>query len=494
MKRSILLAICMFIIALLYGQSVREFQQRTLTLKEAITVARRQSVEAEMARNQLRSAYWAYRSYRAELLPEITLKSQLPSYQKKYTSYQHQDGSYTFVPSNNLGLSGSFQVVQQLWATGGQLELTSSLDYLKQIKGNEQYMSVPLSFTLRQPLFSVNEMRWKRRIEPTKYKEAKARFLTATEEVTMKCIRHFFDLLLAQDQLKSAEQNLENATRLYRVAQAKRKMGSISKNDVRQLHLSLLQSQRIVTSRRSDVRSNMFTLRSFLGLEDEISLQPLLPKDELQAEVNYADALRRAEENHATMHTLRRRQLEADYKLAKAKGNLRNIDLVASLGYSGQDRKFSSTYHQLRNNQVVQVGITIPLLDWGKRRGAVKSARSYQKLVRSQLRKERIDFNQSLFVLVEHCVTQYRQLQLAKEANQIAQQRYDTMVKAYMTGQLGTLELMDAQSSKDRARQQMIQELFYYWYYFYQLRSITLWNYQKNSSIDADIQAIISEK
>ena len=58
-----------------------------------------------------------------------------------------------------------------------------------------------------------------------RYAEAKAAFLSATEEVTMTTINYFFNLLLARENVAIAKQNLENAEKLYEVAKAKRRMG-----------------------------------------------------------------------------------------------------------------------------------------------------------------------------------------------------------------------------------------------------------------------------
>ncbi|MDQ9822364.1 hypothetical protein RFZ44_03125, partial [Acinetobacter sp. 163] len=83
-----------------------------------------------------------------------------------------------------LTLHGNLSVSQNLWLTGGTLSLNSSLDYLTQLGTShhrQQFMSVPLVLTLNQPLFSVNATKWNRRIVPVRYREAQARFLTATE-------------------------------------------------------------------------------------------------------------------------------------------------------------------------------------------------------------------------------------------------------------------------------------------------------------------------
>lgn len=48
-------------------------EERTITLSEAIAMARLQSVDAAVALNELKTAYWEYRTFRADLLPEMSL-------------------------------------------------------------------------------------------------------------------------------------------------------------------------------------------------------------------------------------------------------------------------------------------------------------------------------------------------------------------------------------------------------------------------------------
>ena len=184
-----------------------------LTLDECITMARRQSVDAAVALGELRSAYWQWRSYKADLLPEVSLQGTLPSYNKRYSSYQQADGGLSFVRNDYLGLDGALHVTQKLWPTGGTLSVESSLDYLRQTGGgmgsSNQFMSLPVAVTLSQPLFGVNRLKWDRRIEPLRYREAQARFLTATEQVAMQAISLYFGLLMAGEQVNIARQNLK---------------------------------------------------------------------------------------------------------------------------------------------------------------------------------------------------------------------------------------------------------------------------------------------
>ncbi len=464
-----------------------------ISLANAIARARSHSVDASAALNELRSAYWQYRTYRAEPLPEISFKGTIPAYSKRYSSYQESDGSYRFVPNDNLQLSGELSLSQRIWFTGGTLSLRSSLDYMRQLSGDKynNFMSIPVALTLRQPLFAANDIKWKRRIEPVRYAEARARFMSETEEVAMEAIRLFFNVLMAADKLACSRQNLDNARKLYEVAQAKRRMGQISENDLLQIELTLLQAQSDVSNDDSDLRSASFRLSSFLDFEEGTVIMPLEPERLHDVSVGYTQALDRATENNPFMHNVQRRQLEADYKVAQAKGAMREVTLFAQVGYTGADRTFGRSYRDLRDNQVVEVGVSIPLVDWGKRRAAVKVAESERELAANTLRKETLDFNSNLFILVERFNNQSEQLRLADRASEIAGRRYDTNVETFMIGRISTLDLSDSQANKDSARSKQLEELFYYWYYFYQLRSITLWDFSRNAPIDADIENLI---
>ena len=465
-----------------------------LTLEDCIVMARRQSVDAAVALGELKSAYWEWRSYKADLLPEVSLSANVPTYNKRYSTYQREDGTHSYVRNDFMEVDGSLYVSQKIWPTGGTLSVESSLDWLRQMSGEtsggkNQFMSMPIALTLSQPLFGVNSVKWNRRIEPLRYREAKASFLAETEQVAMRAISLFFNLLLANENVHIAEQNLQNAEKLYEVAKAKREMGTISQNDVLQMRLNMLNAQSSLTSTESSRKARMFELKAFLDVEEDIL--PIVPEEIPEVTLVYQDVLNHALENNAFATTMRRRQLEADYSVAYAKGNQRSVTLYAQVGYTGTASRMNEAYRDLLSKDVVQVGVSLPLLDWGKRRGQVKVAESNREIVRNQVRQQSQEFNQNLFVLTEQFNHQRQQLRIAEEADTIAQRRYHTNVETFKIGSISTLELSDAQTAKDEARQNRLAQLFNYWYYYYQLRSITLWDFERNQNINVDFDKIV---
>ncbi|MDE6018450.1 MAG: TolC family protein [Muribaculaceae bacterium] len=468
-------------------------EARTITLDEAVITARANSVDAAVALNQLRTSYWSYRTYRADLLPEVTFNATVPSYRKSYSAYQLDDGSFTFVRNNYMQMNGEISVKQCIWLTGGSLSLNTSLDWLRQLDSGtaNRFMSVPVALTLNQPIFGVNHVKWNRRIEPIRYEEAKAQFFSSSEQVALSAVGYFFDLLMAKENLGIARQNYANSKKLHEVAIAKREMGQISRNDLLQLELNLLNAESSLTDRESNYRAAMFALKSFLDIEDDEDLEPAVPDEVPAGELNYAEVLDKALANNSFSRQIRRRQLEADYEVARAKGNMRQINLFAQVGFSGTADNANEAYRLLKDNQVVELGFSIPLIDWGKRKGQVKMAENNRKVVESRIRKEQMEFNQDIFILVERYNNQHRQLEISQRADTIAAARYHTNLETFLVGKISTLDLNDSQLSKDESRQAMINQMYLYWRYYYQIRSLTLWDFAKNSGIDSDLVKII---
>jgi len=480
-----------FLLTGLYAQS--DLRTIRLTLKEAINLAQFQSVDAAVALNELKTAYWEYRTYRADQLPEVTFEGRLPDYYQRYTKYQKDDGSYNYIRDYSLGLNGELAITQNIALTGGSIALNSSLDFTRQLGNNvgNEYMSVPIGITLNQPILGVNHHKWNRRIEPVRYQEAKAAYMESVEKVTLLTINYFFNLLDASEKLVTATQNLQNAEKIYDIAVAKRGIGHISETELMRLKQSALQSKGALTEAQYDLNACMFQLRSFLGLSEEDIIEPVIPDRAPGLQMKYTQVLEKAQENNSIAKNILRTQLQADYEVAKAKGAQREINLFASIGYTGKDRTFEKSYRDLKDNQIVEVGVTIPLLDWGKRKGKVKVAESNREVVLSRTRQQQMNFNQEIFLVVEKFNNQATQLDIASEVDVLAEKRYQTSVETYLIGKISILDLNDAQNSKDAARQKHINELYLYWYYYYNIRSLTLYDFQNNRNLDADFEEII---
>lgn len=465
-------------------------QQQTLTLEEAISLAHERSVDATVALNRLKTAYWEYRTHKAEQLPEVTFKATAPSYANNYTRMQLDDGSYSYLKNDILSMSGSVVVDQNIPFTGGRVSLSSSLEYINS-NDTEEFLSVPVAVTLSQPILGVNNQKWQRRIEPVRYREARQEYVQSIEEVTLATLSYFFNLVLARENYDIAVQNHETAERLFTIAKAKREIGQISESDLMQLELSALQMKANLTKAQSELNANMFRMSSFLAIDDSVQLCPVVPDVIPSMRLSYDKVLNMAHTNNPFAENVLRRQLQSDYAVAVSKGNRRQINLYASIGNTGRNNTFDGVYDDVKNYSQIEVGLSIPLLDWGKRKGQVKVAQSNREVELSRIRQEEMSFNQNVYLLVENFNNQTEQVDISVAADRIAQQRYNTAIETFMVGQISILDLNDARQSKDYARQKYIEELYYYWSYFYNVRSTTLYDFLNNRMLEVDFETLV---
>jgi len=498
MNKYLIMKKILFVFALLISASTGLMAQDTLaiSLNEAIQRGVAVSVDGVVARNVYKSSYWGYRTYKAELLPEVTLNTTLPYYSKSYNAFQNSDGSYTFVGNDYSQIDAGVSISQNIPLTGGILSVESSFQRLQQYGngGSTRYMAIPASITLEQPIFGFNRVKWLQKIEPVKYKEAEQKLVADIEDVSNLAIEYYFNLLLGQINLEIAKQNLANSQKLYTIAEARRKIGQISENELLQLRVSLLKAEASMTDADASLSSRMFQLRSFLGYGEEIVLKPLIPDVLSDIPVlSYPQVLSLARQNGSFTQNVQRRMLEASRDVSQAKADRWNAKLFVSFGMSGQDDTFSRAFNSnnWRSNQIVNVGIKIPILDWGRSKGRVKIAEANRDIENSRIEKEQIDFNQNIYLRVLNFNNQSKQLEIAKEADKIAQRRYETSVEAFILGKIDVLNLNDSQSSKDEARGNYIEQMYRLWSYYYQIRSLTLYDFIKDHELTVDYRKIL---
>lgn len=493
MRRLLGIFVLCFFVSLTCLGLPSETAHRVLTLEEAIALARTGSLDAALALNRLRSAYWSYRSYRAELLPEVSFDGDLPYFKRGFNLYQRPDGSYDFLRTNMLQLNGTLSIAQNIPWTGGRVGIFSSLQTVFPLASDSKarFLGTPVGVTLEQPLFAANDIKWKRRIEPLRYQEAMANYFSQIEGATIEVIRLFFNLLQAQATLETAEQNERTMLQLLEIAKVKRENGDLSENALRQMELNRLNARSRVLQQHTAWIEQMFALQRFLGLPASDTIQALLPENYPAGEIRVDEALEHASANNSFYFRRKRQETEARYEVAKTKGAQFGAKLRASVGLNAQGEQFQDAYLHPIDYQEVSLGISIPILDWQKRRGQVKMAQWNQQVVESRLAQDLQLYEQNLQLLVLRFNRQNQLLGIALEADSIAQARYNTSIEIFLYGQIGILELNDAFNAKDQARFQRIEHLFRYWSYFYQIRMQTLFDFTGKNPIEREVEAVL---
>ena len=455
-----------------------------LTIEEALALGREQSIASKENDNALLKAEWRYRNYRADRLPGITLGGTLPALNRSLNTCQRPDGVYTFVPNNYLSENLSLGIRQAIPFTGGELYIETYLERMDQLgaAGYGSFLSVPFSVTLSQPLFAYNPYRWQKKTEPLRYEMSRQEYAARLENINITTVSRYFDLLMAWSDLESARQNLRNASDLYGVAKAKEKIGTISDSDLMQLRVGLLNAEADVVTAENEYLDRMNTLRTYLGLDETVEIVPSVPEEKSVPYADVGEIIRKARENNPMYSDFRLRLTEAEANVVKARRERApDVSLYVSVGATGSDRDLAGAYTHLMNRQIARIGVSIPILDWGKRRGNYEQAKSDYALEEAKVEREEDEFNESVRALAADFVDQQHLTGVYHEADAVAQERYGIALKRFAVGDISVTDLNFAEQEKDNARQNYIYQLYLSWLYYYNVRYVTLYDFETGS-------------
>jgi outer membrane protein TolC len=469
-------------------------ETRRLTLDEVIRLAEEQSPYALIAKHRFRASYWQYRTFVAEYRPALTLTGQLPDYSTAYSRvWNSVTEQYDYASTNILQTSGSLALAQNIGLTGGSISLVSDLTFERDFERNaNKYITAPLNVRLNQPLFRYNELKWQKKIEPLKYEEARKTYLSDVENVHMMAVQYFFNLALAQINREIAETNMQNADTLYQIARGRYNLGTIAEDELLQMELSYLNAGTAINESETNLRDRELKLRSFLGFNQSLRLELLIPSEVPDLEVEVSEVLKLAEENNPELIALERQLVEAQSSVAQAKAEKGlNANLTASYGLRDQDPLLEMAYNQPNQQQTIRVGFTLPILDWGLGRGRYKMAQSSEELTRMQVEQSRIDFEQNLLLDVQQFNLQRNQVFIAAKSDTVAAKMFEVTKQRFLIGKIDVLELNNADTKKDQNRRSYIQALNNYWTYYFNLRALTLYDFVNRKPLETDYDRLV---
>lgn len=477
--------------ASLYAQ-----QTKTYTLEEVIKLAQEQSPDALIAKHTFRRSYWSLRSFKAQYLPGIRLNATLPNINRSINAVQGQDGTSVYTSQSFTDYSVDLSINQKVGLTGGEFFISSGIKRLDNFlpdTSTTSYLSNMINIGFSQPLFQYNAYKWDKIIEPLKYDVARRTYIETNETVAITALNHFFTLLLAQVELEIAKKNESNYDTLYRIAKGRYTLGKIAENDLLQLELNLLKAQAAVEVSQLDYENKLFTFKSYLRLKttDDIKLVP--PTNIEHFDVPVQTAIDQAKTNTSSGLEFQRRLLEAQSNLDQAKKNGRlDADIYAMFGLTQSSDNVPDSYKNPLDEERVSVGISIPILDWGEAKGRIKMAESSLELVQTAVEQDKIDFEQNIFIEVMQFNMQKKQLYIAAKSDTVAQKRFDVTQKRYMIGKVNdVLELNNAQIDNDNSKKGYYSSLMNYWRSYYNLRQLTLYDFQKDMPITFDVDELL---
>lgn len=456
-----------------------------LTLEEVIAMAKAKSIAARQAATTKETRYWEFRRFQSGFKPQLLLESRVPAFSRSFQEVVQPDGTIQFQPIRYNNSSVGISLEQNLARTGGSIFATTQVQRFDDfIRDATLYNGTVFAVGLSQPLFQFNGMKWDKRIEPLKYQESTQEYIESMEQIARMATTYYFDLLLAQVNQQIAETNLKNTNDILRIANEKFELGKVSRNEILQLQLEQLKAQKAVGTAKRELEVAALNLKAYTGLPPAESLSLTEPVPQNPPEIVSETAINEAFANRADAIAFGRRELEAARDVAKAKAeNGLNATLDATLGFSNRGQVVSELYRQPQNQELVTIAFSMPILDWGRAESSLKTAQANQRLTQYTIEQDKQNFVQAIYTQVTLFDMLKSQMALTAQADSIASEKYQIARERYVLGDLSITDLSIAFTEKDQAKRDYIGALRDYWAAFYQLRWLTLYDFEKQEKI-----------
>ena len=456
-----------------------------LTLQQVVEMAKGNSIAAKQAVTTRETKYWQWRTYKSNYQPQLSLSGNLPGYSKTSTPVIQPDGSILFQSIHYDNSAVTLNFSQSITATGATIYGMTQMQRFDDFdRNNILYNGTPYAIGFSQPLGQFNSLKWDNKIQPLLYNESKQAYIEAQEQISITVTGYFFDLLLAQINLGTAENNLISIQKILKIANLKFDLGKISKNEILQLQLEQLNARKAVGTAKRDMEIATLNLRSYIGQEGDDKIALIVPENISQMTVTTDKVLAEAFANRSDAIAFMRRVAEAKRDVALAHGQTGlTATLTANLGTSNSATSIPGVYRSPQNQQLLELQFSIPVLDWGRSKAKIKTAEANQQLTEYSVEQDKQTFKQQIVTQVSLFNVMKEQLTLTAEADSIASEKYKIARERYVLGDLSITDLCIAFTENDQAKRDYVQSLRDFWSAYYELRYLSLFDFEKNQKI-----------
>ena len=478
-----------FLIIFVLISSVATAQLR-LSLDDVIALAKDSSLTAFRYKNMYLANYWNFKSFKAQRLPSLTLDVQPVVYNRQLVArYDSENDIDIYRQQKSYAASAGLTLTQNFDPLGGTFYVTTSLDYLRGFGDNtfNQYTAVPFIIGYRHNSFGFNQFKWDRKIEPLKFEKAKLEYLYNTELIAIQAVQYFFQLALSQAQYDNAVIQKDKCDSLYLIGQLKYNIASITKSDLMTLELDVLNAQNSIATAQVAVRRDMLRLTSYLGLDRNTQLQLILPEKPPNIAINYNAAIEMMHKNSYMILEKMQSVSEAEMNLDRIrKSNRVSAGISASVGYNQEAEELKDAYRDPMRRDVISVSISVPLVDWGVRKGQKNQAANALDIAKIDQAQKMDELEQNVINTVAEFNTRYDLLITAEESLRLAKAVYDQNVLNFQNGSCDITTLSSSQTRLLNAQNQYITSMRDYWSCYYEIRSQTLFDFITNSPLNID--------
>jgi outer membrane protein TolC len=475
------------ILALSFPGSVAQAQvPRQITIGDAIAIALRQGFQARGAQGTRDAARARDHIFYSNYLPSLSIGGTAPSYTRSVTPITQPDGSILYRPVQQAQGTLTANIVQRVPWTNTTLTFSSALSQV-QVSGNTSFRtwsSTPYSIGIVQPILRANTQHWDTWAQELRYLSAERKYLEAREDAANAAANAFFDLYSATVTLANATKNAATNDTLYTLNKGRYEVGKIGENDLLQSELALLRTRSAHEDAKLGHERMLSQFRIALNFPTGTPIALAVTPDVPTFEADTALAVAEARRNASGMSDAELAEVAADRAVSEARWNTgAGGTLSATYGYNASAPTAGEAYKNLLDARQMSLNVSIPVWQWGAHSAQIQAARADRETAKNTSALNRANLEQGARFAALQVGQARRSLVIAAKADTVATKRFEVAYNRYVIGKIAIDNLYLAQTEKDQALAAYVQALRGYWSAYYQLRKVTLYDFETGRPI-----------
>jgi len=460
--------------------------QSAVDLDEVLDAVIEDSYSSTNAKNQRDIAEASYNFYLSQLKPNVGLRASIPNYSKTFSPVVQPDGTISFTSIKQANSSLSLYATQILPSTGGTLFLNSDIQRFDDLSlESKQYNGNPIRLGINQPLFGFNPWKYQKNIQKLAREESLLDYNIRIEESLGLATDYYFNILIAKQNLEIAKTNELVNEKLLTITEERLLLGKVSRDEKLQLEIELNNARLSVSQAGFEVDRSIATLYTFLGKEIPGEGTQFGVPDILEDRVLDIESLvQESKINRPEIIAYQREKNQVEMDLAEAKADFGiQANLQASIGLARGAEQLSEVYSDPFNEQQFNISLQVPILDWGKRKSAMKQIEIREMDIEASYQQQFLELENDIRQRAYLFSRLQSEIKLLKEIMDKADERFSISNERYVLGNIDITNLTLAQREKDQTKRNYINALKSYWVTYYELRALSGFDILNNQEI-----------
>jgi len=430
--------------------SFTSFGQDVLSLKDALSIALKESFTIKNAGLSLESSKLRLESIKLGLMSTVDLEFDLPNYNRSLTSqFNSTTGTEQFYSTENMIYESRLAINQPLVFSNGMISIIGSLfrrDQVNDITGTNRDFFSNLSFRLRQPLFTFNNLNANLERAERNLLKTTRNYSQSERELIYNVTSGFYALYQSMKSMEISAEKVKQTEISFSTAENKFKAGLIAEVEKLQLEvdLSAAKNELLNARRRFIEQNNSFKLLIGLDLDSDFELIADLSFQPVTVDSVYIveSAIKKRPdllniEDDVYLSELSLEEVDAQRSI--------KAELYANYGINKNAGVFSDVFNQFDDTRSVVLTLSLPVFDWGKSARDVQASVAELDQTKLRLGNLRQSIENDVISSLGRLKAAEARVRVLEKSVGVAQKSYDISLERFRAGKITSFDLSQIQ-------------------------------------------------